>query len=75
MDDKVMLLMGAAAGATVAGRGLRPVAKLAIRGMVAAADATEGARRGLGDLYAEARAEQRSTDANHVAASVLPTDA
>ena len=56
MDDKVILLMGAAAGATAAGRGLRPVAKLAIRGMVAAADATEGARRGLGDLYAEARA-------------------
>jgi hypothetical protein len=75
MDDKVMLLMGAAAGATVAGRGLRPVAKLAIRGMVAAADATEGARRGLGDLYAEARAEQRGTEANRVAASARKTDA
>lgn len=75
MDEKVMLLMGAVAGATVAGRGLRPVAKLAIRGMVAAADATEGARRGIGDLYAEARAEQRSTEANHVAASARQTDA
>lgn len=75
MDDKVMLLMGAAAGATVAGRGLRPVAKLAIRGMVAAADATEGARRGLGDLYAEARAEQRGTEANRGAASARQTDA
>ncbi len=75
MDDKVMLLMGAAAGATVAGRGLRPVAKLALRGMVAAADATEGARRGLGDLYAEARAEQRSTEVNPVAASARQTDA
>ncbi|MGI9095658.1 MAG: hypothetical protein ACR2F4_08830 [Thermoleophilaceae bacterium] len=75
MDDKVMLLMGAAAGATVAGRGLRPVAKLAIRGMVAAADATEGARRGLGDLYAEARAEQRGAEANRVAASARQTDA
>jgi len=75
MDDKVILLMGAAAGATVAGRGLRPVAKLAIRGMVAAADATEGARRGLGDLYAEARAEQRGTEGNRVAASARQTDA
>ncbi len=75
MDDKVMLLMGAAAGVTVAGRGFRPVAKLAIRGIVAAADATEGARRGLGDLYAEAKAEQRSTDASHVAASARQTDA
>ncbi len=75
MDDKVMLLMGAAAGATVAGRGLRPVAKLAIRAMVAAADATAGARRGLGDLYAEARAEQRGSDPNHVAASARQTEA
>ncbi len=75
MDDKVMLLMGAAAGATVAGRGLRPVAKLAIRGIVAAADATQGARRGLGDLYAEARAEQRSPEENHMAASARKTDA
>ncbi len=75
MDDKVMLLMGAAAGATVAGRGLRPVAKLALRGMVAAADATEGARRGLVDLYAEARAEQRGAEANQVAASARQTDA
>jgi hypothetical protein len=75
MDDKVMLLMGAAAGVTVAVRGLRPVAKLAIRGMVAAADATEGARRGLGDLYTEARAEQRGAEANHEAASAGQTDA
>lgn len=73
MDDKVMLVMGVAAGVTVAGRGLRPVAKLAMRGMVAAADATEGARRGLGDLYAEARAE-RGADATHEA-SARQTDA
>lgn len=75
MDDKVMLLMGAAAGVTVAGRGLRPVAKLAIRGMVAAADATEGARRELGDLYAEAKAQQRGAEAGHAAASAHQSNA
>lgn len=59
MDEKMMALVGAVAGATVAGRGLRPVAKLAMRGVVAAADATAGARRGLTDLYDEAKSEQR----------------
>ncbi|MBA2638231.1 MAG: hypothetical protein H0U79_08455 [Solirubrobacterales bacterium] len=71
MDDKVMIFMGAAAGLTLAGRGLRPVAKLAIKGVVAAADATEGARRGLGDLYAEAKAEQRGAVTASEAASAL----
>jgi len=75
MDDKVMMLMGAAAGVTLAGRGLRPVAKLAIRGAVAAADATEGARRGLGDLYAEAKAEQRGAVTTAAAASAPRTSA
>lgn len=65
MDEKMFALVGAAAGMTVAGRGLRPVAKLTLRGLVAAADATTGARRGLAELYAEAKAEQRggATDA------------
>ena len=59
MDDKVMALIGAAAGVTLAGRGLRPVAKLAMRGAVAAVDAAAGIGRELAGLYAEAQAEQR----------------
>lgn len=59
MDEKMLALVGAAAGVALAGRGLRPVAKLAMRGAVAAADATTGARRELTELYAEAKAEQR----------------
>ena len=60
MDEKVLAVAGVVAGVTLAGRGLRPVAKLALRGVVAATDATNGARRELADLYAEAKAEQRS---------------
>lgn len=59
MDEKMFALVGAVAGVTVAGRGLRPVAKLAMRGVVAAADVTSGARREFAQLYAEAKAEQR----------------
>ena len=75
MDQKTIALVGAVAGVTLAGRGLRPVAKLAMRGVVAAADATSGARRELSDLYAEAKAEQRSpgADAETVPASVPAT--
>lgn len=60
MDEKLLALVGAVAGVTLAGRGLRPVAKFALRGVVAAADATTGARRELVELYAEAKAEQRA---------------
>jgi hypothetical protein len=59
MDEKMFALMGAAAGVALAGRGLRPAAKLAMRGVAAAADGTSAARRDLGQLYAEAKAEQR----------------
>lgn len=73
MDEKVLALMGAAAGVTFAGRRLRPVAKLAIRGVVAAVDATvdatEGARRELAVLYTEAKSEQRGTQPHAEAAS------
>ncbi len=58
MDDKLMVLMGAAAAVTVAGRGLRPVAKLAMKGVVAATDATADARRGITELYNEAKSER-----------------
>lgn len=53
-------LVGAAAGLTLAERGLRPAAKLAMKGAVAAGDATMKARRGFDDLYAEAVHERRS---------------
>ncbi len=65
MDDKVAALVGAAAAVTVAGRGLRPVAKLAMKGVVAASEATRDARRGIVELYDEVKAEQRGhTDAS-----------
>jgi len=72
MDEKMFALAGAIAGVTVAGRGLRPVAKLAMRGIVAAADATTGARRGLTELYAEAQAEQRGTPAGGATVPASP---
>ncbi len=60
MDEKMVALVGAAAALTFAGRGLRPVAKLAMKGVVAAGDVTMDARRGIADLYQEARSERRS---------------
>ena len=72
MDDKMIALAGAVAGVTLAGRGLRPLAKLTIRGAVAAADATTGVRRELSDLYAEAKAEQRGTPADAGAVRASP---
>jgi len=64
MDEKVAALVGAAAAVTVAGRGLRPVAKLAMKGVVAASEATRDARRGIVELYDEVKSEQREeTDA------------
>ncbi len=60
MDEKVAALVGAAAAVTVAGRGLRPVGKLAMKGVVAAGDVTMDAGRGIVDLYQEARSERRS---------------
>jgi hypothetical protein len=73
MDEKMFALAGAVAGATVAGRGLRPVAKLVLRGVVAAADATTGARRELSELYAEAKAEQRGSEPEADSASASGT--
>ena len=73
MDEKMLALVGAAAGVAVGGRGLRPIAKLAMRGVVAAADATTGARRELSELYAEAKAEQRGAPEDTVAVSAPAT--
>ncbi len=55
MDEKMAALVGAAAALTFAGRGLRPITKLAMKGVVAAGDLTTDARRGVADLYAEAK--------------------
>jgi hypothetical protein len=60
MDEKMAAVIGAAAAMTLAGRGLRPVAKLAMKGVVAAGDKTMGAGRGIADLYSEAKSDYRS---------------
>ncbi len=60
MDEKMAALVGAAAALTFAGRGLRPITKLAMKGVVTAGDLTTDARRGIADLYAEAKSERRS---------------
>ena len=59
MDDKMAAIAGGIAAVALAGRGLRPMAKLAMRGAVAVADGSAGLRRELGQLYEEAKAEQR----------------
>ena len=58
MDEKVMAVVGAAAAVTLAGRGLRPIGKLMMRGVVAATEATEARRRGVQGLYNEVKAER-----------------
>ena len=58
MDEKVIAVVGAAAAVTLMGRGLRPMGKLMMRGVVAATDATEAGRRGVQNLYNEVKAER-----------------
>jgi hypothetical protein len=58
VDEKVMAMVGAAAAVTVAGRGMRPLAKMVMRGVVVANEVTTAGRRGLQDLYSEAKAER-----------------
>ncbi len=58
MDEKVMALVGAAAAVTVVGRGLRPVGKLLMRGVVITTEATTASRRGIQGLYDEVKAER-----------------
>ena len=60
MDEKMAAVIGGAAALAFAGRGLRPVAKVAMKGVVAAGDMTMDARRGIVDLYEEAKSERRS---------------
>lgn len=58
MDETVMAVVGAAAAVTLMGRGLRPVGKILMRGVVAATEATEAGKRGVQDLYNEVKAER-----------------
>lgn len=60
MDEKIAALVGAAAALTFASRGLRPVAKLAMKAVVVAGDVTKDAGRGIADLYEEAKGERHS---------------
>jgi hypothetical protein len=60
MDEKMAALVGATAVATVTRKRLRPAAKLAMRGVVAASDATVGAGRGITRLYNEAASNEHS---------------
>lgn len=61
MDEKVMAVVGAVA--TVAGRGVRPLAKMVMRGVVAANEATAAGWRGLQELYSEVKTERTATGA------------
>ena len=61
MDEKTAALIGAAAALTFAGRGLRPVAKLAMKGVVAAGDVTMDARRGISPSAVRTRRRCRRT--------------
>ncbi len=56
MEERAVLI-GAAAAVALRGRGLRSAVKLAMRGVVAAGEATAGARRELEQLYVEAKEE------------------
>ena len=69
MDEKVAALVGAVAVVTIAGRAMRPVAKLGMRGVVAAGDMVAEAARGVADLYAEVRNDQQRPVSSAPAAS------
>jgi hypothetical protein len=57
--------------ALLAGRGIRPVAKQAMKGYMAATEgvkrATSGAKEGFQDIYAEAKAERESARSGEAA--------
>lgn len=63
MDEIAVAVVGAAAVVTVLGRRARPVAKLAMRGVVTATEATSAGRRGLLDLYTEVKTERQQRSA------------
>lgn len=58
MDEAVIAVVGGAAAVTVLGKGVRPLAKLAMRGVVTATEATSAGRRAVQDLYTEVKTER-----------------
>jgi hypothetical protein len=72
MDDVAIAVVGAAAAVTVLGKGMRPLAKLAMRGVVTATELTSAGRRGLQDLHAEVKAEREQKTA--AAAPEIPAE-
>jgi hypothetical protein len=60
MDEMVVAAVGAAAAATLLGRGVRPIEKIFMRGVVAATEAIDAGRRGVQDLYDEVKAERQA---------------
>ncbi len=71
MEERAVLI-GAVAAVTLRGRGLRSAVKLAMRGVVAANEATAGARRELEQLYAEAKEERSPPSPVGASADVEP---
>ena len=63
MDEMAIAVVGTAAAVTVLGKGMRPLAKLAMRGVVTATEATAAGRRGLQDLYTEVKSEREQRSA------------
>ena len=72
MDEMAIAVIGTAAAITVLGKRMRPLAKLAIRGVVTATDATAAGRRGLQDLYTEVKSEREQRSAQ--AAPLVPPE-
>ena len=58
MDEMVVGAVGAVAAAALLGRGLRPMGKMMMRGVVAATEATGASKRGIQGLYDEVKAER-----------------
>jgi hypothetical protein len=58
MDEMVVAAVGAAAAVALLGRGLRPMGKMMMRGVVAATEATGASKRGIQGLYDEVKAER-----------------
>ena len=60
MEEKMLGLAGGVAAAALLGRGMRPVAKTVMKGVVIAMEAASGTQDEVRELYREAQAEQRA---------------
>ncbi len=68
MDEVAIAVVGGAAAVTILGKGMRPLAKVAMRGVVTATEATSAGRRGLQELYREVKAERQQGSASTASA-------